>query len=155
MKPVRTLARAVIAVLLLAAVCVIGVLIFWQVKERREEDAARKKLNVLVTQESRRIAAGYREDGKLPTTPDNIGTPAVVSQNGRKATVFAHLSVNYENAVFMASTESYDECHLFTLDRIGDQVQAKDKKVSCTMMLRAPVNGAPHLTAGFMSGIRY
>jgi hypothetical protein len=151
----RTLTRAAIAVLLLAVIAVAGVLITMQVKERREENAAHRKLSALVVQVNKRIADGYRADGELPTVPRDIGTPAVVSQSSRHATVYAHLRVGYNNTVFMPSTGSVDECHLFTLDRAGDEVRVKDKKVSCQTGLRPPVSGAPHLTAAFMAGIPY
>ncbi|MEV0639412.1 hypothetical protein AB0I77_31655 [Streptomyces sp. NPDC050619] len=149
----RTLSRGVIAVILLAVLAVTGVLVAMQVRQHREEEAAREKLAALVVEVRKRVADGYRSDGGLPTVPRDVGTPAVVSQDSRHAVVYAHLDVDYDNTVLMPSTDTVDECHLFTLDRTGDTVRVKDRKVSCETGSSPRISRAPHLTFAFMAGL--
>ncbi|MGW1746943.1 hypothetical protein ACWCRD_15300 [Streptomyces sp. NPDC002092] len=151
----RKLSRTLIALLILTALAMGGVIFAMQIKAHREEDAARNKLAALVTQVEKRITDGYRADGRLPTVPRDIGTPTVISQNTSHAAVYAHLSVDYNSTVLMPSEDTVATCQLFTLERIGGKVQVSKKKVSCETGTRPPVSEAPHLTAAFMSGIRY
>jgi nitrate reductase gamma subunit len=151
----RTLSTGVITLVLLAVVAVTGVLIAMQVKQHHEEEAARKKLHARVVKVRERIADGYRSDGRLPTVPRDVGTPAVVSQNSSHAVVYAHIDLEYTNTVFMSFTDTVDECHLFILNRTGDTVRVKDDKVSCTTGSSPHISQAPHLTFAFMAGIAY
>jgi len=152
MNVLRTLSTGVIALILLAVVAVAGVLIAMQVRQHHEEEAARKKLDALVVNVRERITDGYRSDGRLPTVPRDVGTPAVVSQDSSHAVVYAHLDVEYTSTVFMPSTDTVDACHLFTLNRTGGTVRVKDEKVSCATGGTPRISRAPHLTFAFMAG---
>ncbi|MFI2644486.1 hypothetical protein [Streptomyces sp. NPDC018610] len=155
MKAARKLTGAIIAVLIIAVVVVIGVVIAIKVQQHREEAPARRKLEADVVAMKKRLADTFRDGGRLPTDPQQLSTPSVVSQNSGHAVVFARLGVEYRNTVFMPSTDSVDECHLFTLDRADGEVRVRDAKVSCTMASRPSVESAPHLTAASLAGIDY